>query len=600
MEKEEDEVTRLEDTIGTGIDSNVEADPDTTGCLQKMRCVHAQAIFQEMQKIIILAGPAVNKLKLTMFHSAPHTAVIQLTDGFWFLSQLMSFMISVVSSIFCGHLGKLELDAVSLAIAVVNITGVAVGSGLAGACDTLMSQNYGSKNLKMIGTILQRGILILLLFCFPCWALFVNTEPILLLCRQDPEVSRLTQNYVFIFIPALPASFLYQLQAKYLQNQGVIFPQVLSGFIANLFNAVINYIFMYILSLGVMGSALANTLSQYIQAVLLFFYILCRKLHVDTWGGWSMACFEDWGPFIRLAIPSMLMVCIEWWAFEIGTILSGVLSMEDLGAQTVIYQLAIIVFMVPMGFGIATSVRVGHALGAGDIVQAKKSMLVAISMTEFCALISSILLLSLKNVIAYIFTSDEYIVKLVSYVLPIYAGCHLLDACVATCSGVLRGTGKQKIGAIFHAVGFYIIGLPVGISLMFAAKMGIKGFWIGILLCGFLQIIIFLVFVFKIDWEKALQEAQARGKQRVWTTQDVQNTAAIYQGAAMIELTEEPRTLSSTATESDQRPDPLQADFPHPGTCSPLSRKQLFLQRSLILLASLTVLMIGILIRLCV
>ncbi|XP_069603857.1 multidrug and toxin extrusion protein 1-like isoform X3 [Ranitomeya imitator] len=567
MEKEEDKVTRLEDTIGTGIDNNVETDPDTTGCLQKMRCVHPEAIFQEMKTIIKLAGPAVNKLKLTMFHSAPHTAVIQLTDGFW----------------------------------VVNITGVAVGTGLAGACDTLMSQNYGSKNLKMIGTILQRGILILLLFCFPCWALFVNTEPILLLCRQDPEVSRLTQNYVFIFIPALPASFLYQLQAKYLQNQGVIFPQVLSGFIANLFNAVINYIFMYILSLGVMGSALANTLSQYIQAVLLFFYILCRKLHVDTWGGWSMACFEDWGPFIRLAIPSMLMVCAEWWAFEIGTILSGVLSMEDLGAQTITYQLAIIVFMVPMGFSIAASVRVGHALGAGDIVQAKKSMLVAISMTESCALISSILLLSLKNVIAYIFTSDEYIVKLVSYVLPIYAGCHLLEACVVTCSGVLRGTGKQKIGAIFHAVGYYIIGLPVGISLMFAAKMGIKGFWIGILLCAFLQIIIFLVFVFKIDWEKASQEAQARGKQRVWTTQDVQNTAAIYQGAAMIELTEEPRPLSSTATESDQRPDPLQADSPHPeGTCSPLSRKQLFLQRSLILLASLTVLMIGILIRLCV
>ncbi|XP_073414373.1 multidrug and toxin extrusion protein 1-like isoform X2 [Dendrobates tinctorius] len=513
-----------------------------------------------------------------------------------FLSQLMAFMISVVSSIFCGHLGKVELDAVSLAIAIVNITGIAVGTGLSGACDTLMSQNYGSKNLKMIGTILQRGILILLLFCFPCWALFVNAEPILLLCRQDPEVSRLTQTYVFIFIPALPASFLYQIQAKYLQNQGVIFPQVLSGFIANLFNAIINYIFMYRLGLGIMGSALANTLSQYIQAVLLFLYIVWRRLHVDTWGGWSVACFEDWGPFIRLAIPSMLMVCIEWWAFEIGTILSGILSMEDLGAQTIIYQLAIIAFMVPLGFSVAASVQVGHALGAGDIVQAKKSMVVAISMTESCALISTILLISLKNVIAYIFTSDEHIVKLVSYVLPVYAGSHLFDGCVTTCAGVLRGTGKQKIGAIFHAVGYYAIGLPVGISLMFAAKMGIIGFWIGLLLCGFLQVIIFLVFVFKIDWEKASQEAQARVKQRVWTTRDSQNTAAIYQGAAMTEITEEP-----TATESAQKPDTLQADSPHPeGTYSPLSKKQLFLRRSLILIASLTVLMIGILIRLCV
>lgn len=41
-----------------------------------------------------------------------------------------------------------------------------------------------------MGTILQRGILILLLFCFPCWALFINTERLLLLIQQDPEVSR--------------------------------------------------------------------------------------------------------------------------------------------------------------------------------------------------------------------------------------------------------------------------------------------------------------------------------------------------------------------------------------------------------------------------
>ncbi|XP_040298047.1 multidrug and toxin extrusion protein 1-like [Bufo bufo] len=571
MDKEEEEETNREETSIAARGGKTEPDPDATGCIQKIRHISPRSVLQEMHKIIILAGPA-------------------------FLSQLMIFMISVVSSIFCGHLGKLELDAVSLAIAVLNITGIAVGAGLAGACDTLMSQTYGGKNMKMVGTILQRGILILFLFCFPCWALFVNTEPILLLFWQDPEVSRLTQIYVFIFIPALPASFLYQLQAKYLQNQGIIFPQVLTGFTANLFNALINYIFLYKLGLGVMGSACANTLSQYVQAVLLFFYIIWRKLHVDTWGGWSMACFEDWGPFIRLAIPSMLMLCIEWWAFEVGIILSGVLSMEDLGAQTIIYQMATIVFMVPLGYSIAASVRVGHALGAGDIVQAKKSMVVSLLMAETCALASSILLISLKNVIGYVFTSDEGIVQLVSYVLPVYAGTHLFDGCVATCGGVLRGTGKQKIGAIFHAVGYYAIGLPVGISLMFAAKMGIIGFWLGILLCAVLQIIGFLIFVFKIDWAKASQEAQARVKQRVRTTRDPHNKAAIYQGAAMTEVTEEPRTLAPTDTEGDKKPDPVQTEVP----CSLASRKRLLLVRSLAFIASVTVLMIGILIRLCI
>lgn len=55
---------------------------------------------------------------------------------------------------------------------------------------TCFMQTYGSGNLKRVGVFLQRGILILLLACFPCWAVLINTEPILLAVRQSPEVAR--------------------------------------------------------------------------------------------------------------------------------------------------------------------------------------------------------------------------------------------------------------------------------------------------------------------------------------------------------------------------------------------------------------------------
>lgn len=63
--------------------------------------------------------------------------------------------------------------------------------------------------------------------------------------------------------------------------------------------------------------------------------------------GWSVDCLQEWGPFLRLAIPSMLMNCLEWWLYEIAGFLAGIVGEVELGAQSVVYQLAAVAYMVP-------------------------------------------------------------------------------------------------------------------------------------------------------------------------------------------------------------------------------------------------------------
>uniref|UniRef100_A0A8C2YYV3 Multidrug and toxin extrusion protein n=1 Tax=Cyclopterus lumpus TaxID=8103 RepID=A0A8C2YYV3_CYCLU len=396
-------------------------------CLKKARGFIPSKYRYELLQLVKLAGPVV-------------------------ISQLMVFMISFVSTVFCGHLGKTELAGVALSIAT-----------------------YGSGNLKRVGVILQRGILILLLACFPCWAVLINTEPLLLAVRQSPEVASLAQLYVKIFMPALPAAFMYQLQGRYLQNQGIIWPQVVTGAIANILNAIINYFFIYSLELGVAGSAAANAISQYLLAVILFVYICCRGLHKATWGGWSLECLQEWGPFVQLAIPSMLMLCLEWWLFEIGGFLAGVISEVELGAQSIVYELTVIAYMFPLGLSAAASVRVGNALGAGNIEQAKGPSLVCLKKIIMTALISMSLskhVRSINNLYLHLFRD---ILQRVADVLIVFFFMHIFDAVAGVAGGVLRGAGKQTIGALVNLVGHYFIGLPVGVSLMFAANMGIVG-----------------------------------------------------------------------------------------------------------------------------
>ncbi|NXU40431.1 S47A1 protein, partial [Drymodes brunneopygia] len=460
----------------------------TPASSEKKRRWIPEYFWEDVRQLLVLAGPLI-------------------------LIQLLIFLIHLVSSIFCGHLGKVELASVTLAIAVINVTAISVGYGLTSACDTLISQTYGSKNLLRVGVILQRATIIILLCCFPCCAVLLNVEQLMLVMRQDPEVSRLGGA----LIPPRPhpkfplqVVFLYNLETRYLQNQMIMWPLVLSGVIGNIINAAANYVLLHVLHLGITGSAWANTIAQYSQTIFLFLYIIGRKLHVNTWGGWSSECLLEWDSFTSLAIPSMLMMCIEWWTYEIGSFLIGLLSVIELSVQSIIYEVSVVAFMIPLGLGTAASVQVGNALGAGDAEAAKRSSTTSLICTGvFCVIVGAVLA-STRTVLGYIFTKDKEIADLVAWVMPIYVVFHLFEAMTGACSGILRGIGKQKFGAILNAVCYYGVGLPLAAVLLFVAKIGVIGLWISMLACVFILCTCFITFISRVDWEKAAKEAQRR------------------------------------------------------------------------------------------
>jgi MatE len=83
------------------------------------------------------------------------------------------------------------------------------------------------------------------------------------------------------------------------------------------------------------------------------------------------------------------------------------------------------------------------------------------------------------KVFGYLFSEDVSVVRLVAQVMPLVASFQVADGLAGSCGGVLRGLGRQHLGAAFNIVAYYILALPLGITLAFRAGYGLQGLWIG-------------------------------------------------------------------------------------------------------------------------
>ncbi|TWW74687.1 Multidrug and toxin extrusion protein 1 [Takifugu flavidus] len=532
------------------------------------------------------------------------------------ISRLLEISIKFVTSVFCGHIGSAQLGGFALFFAAMIVTTVAMGFGLVRACDTFISQTFGGQNMKRVGVIVQRSSLILFLFCFLCWAVLLNISNIMLLLHQDEKLVRIANVYVVAYLPAIPAVLLRELQSSYLQNQGITLPQMFCSMATNVFNVISNYVLIYSLQLGGTGSAITNSLSDIVSCLLLFGFIRWKKLHVETWDGWSMECLQEWGAYMKLAVPCALVVCFDWWMYEIVSLLAGVFGEAVLAAQHVLYQIALLTSMVPVATSAAACVRVGNALGAGDTERAVVSGKVALLSAGTVAVVQGIIIAVIKPYVGYIFTSDQNIVATVSQILTLNIFAGFFEALLLASTGICLGSGLQAIVAFANMICYYVIGLAVGASLMFVAQLSLFGLWVGVWTGILLESLFFLGLFFKIDWKKITKKAQKRAGvpaegapvsvaqgDGVVPDSDCQNTADCdsvgvpkAEGYTLVSTQELKVYQEDEGNNADAGPPDGDAEQSNTGSRpnAPLSVPQLLLRRGLAVLVVVLILVLGV------
>ncbi|CAD6215366.1 unnamed protein product [Miscanthus lutarioriparius] len=424
------------------------------------------------------------------------------------------YLRAMVSVLCLGRLGPLDLAGGALAIGLTNITGHSVLFGLASGLEPLCAQAFGSRNYELLTLSVQRAVLLLFLAAVPIALLWLNVGPILVALGQDPTISAHAASYAAFALPDLAAGAVLQPLRVYLRSQGITRPMAACSAIAVALHVPLNVGLVFGMGLGVRGVAAAQALTNTNMLLFLLAYIRWARACEGTWKGFARPAAVASGlpALASLAVPSCVGVCLEWWWYEVVTVLAGYLPnpAAAVGAAGVLIQTTSLMYTVPMALAACVSTRVGNELGAGKPRRARMAALVALWCALAIGAVHVAWTVALSRRWVELFTTEPGVVRLASAAMPVVGLCELGNCPQTTGCGVLRGTARPAVGARINLLSFYLVGTPVAVYLAFGAPgVGFRGLWYGLLSAQASCVALVLAaVVWRTDWRVEAMRAK--------------------------------------------------------------------------------------------
>ncbi|KAL2324163.1 hypothetical protein Fmac_023221 [Flemingia macrophylla] len=423
------------------------------------------------------------------------------------------YLLQVVTLMMVGHLNDdLYLSAAALAVSLATVTGFSLLTGMASGLETICGQTYGARQYKKIGVQTYTAIFSLACVCLPLTFLWISMGKILVFIGQDPLIAQEAGKFLIWLLPALFANAVLGPVVRYFQMQSLLLPMLISSCVTLCIHIPLCWTLVFKTGLNNIGGALAMSISIWLNVTFLVLYMRYSPACATTRAPISMDLFQGIWEFFRFAIPSAVMMCLEWWSFELLVLLSGLLPNPQLETSVLSICLNTIstLFAIPFGIAAAASTRISNELGGGNPHAARVAVLAAMSFAVMETAIISGSLFACRHVFGYIFSNEKQVVDYVTVMAPLVCISVILDSIQGVLAGIARGCGWQHIGVYINLGAFYLCGIPASASLAFLAKLEGKGLWIGVQVGAFVQCVLFSIITSCINWEQQAIKARKR------------------------------------------------------------------------------------------
>jgi MATE family, multidrug efflux pump len=339
------------------------------------------------------------------------------------------------------------------------------------------------------------GLWVSLVISLPMMASPLYGEEILLALGQAAHSAALAQRYLYGLAwgiaPALGFIALRGMMSAVNRPQ----PPLWITIAAIPANAFLVYALIHGLfglpQLGLLGAGLATTLVNFGTFFAALAIVARRKPFADDHPLahlWRI----DW-PLMRqlLAIgaPISFSLLMEYGLFSSAALLMGLISTTALAAHQVALQVTAVLFMIPLGIGLAATVRVGHAFGRNEPAAVKRAGLIAALLGIVLVSALTLAIVVGRYALARLFfgsgDANEATIELTATLLLVGATFFIADGLQTIMGGALRGLNDTRMTLVFAAIGYWAVAFPAGWVLAFHAGLGAVGVWIGLSLGTF-------------------------------------------------------------------------------------------------------------------
>ena len=371
------------------------------------------------------------------------------------LAQISATVMFFIDASMVGHLGA----KASAAIGLVETTGWLMG-GLASAANMGFSVQVahfiGANDFEAARRVLRQSMV-----CCTAWALMISLISVIIApflpywMGGSEEIVRDASIYFAIF--GLAGIFFQAegLAGSMLKCSGNMkIPSILNIGMC-VMDVLFNYLFIYILGLGVMGAAIGTGVAMLITAGE-----EGEKRKENSWQAFRPKQ-DTVSTAFKIGAPMGLQHLLMGGAYIVSTMIVAPLGTIAIAAHSLAITVESLCYMPGYGIAEAATTLVGQGIGAGQKVLTRSFARMSVGLGIAVMTVMGVLMWIFAPELMSLMSPVEEVIAQGTQVLRIEAWAEPMFAAAIVCNGVFIGAGDTMVPAIMSLVSMWAVRLTL-------------------------------------------------------------------------------------------------------------------------------------------